>query len=530
MKRLLCLLFAALALLLLLVGCAKEAVTPNWAGQEKSAAAEKTDASGWQAQYDLGVRYLNDGNYEEAVIAFTAAIEIDPKRPEGYAARGGAYLSMAQASGDAAQYAQAADDLEQAGRLGDGSAGRREELAAAYIALGREEDAAEEYLALIEGEPRSEYFDWLIDYYRGIGDDARADEISRQAYAATGDEKYWTPRLSAEEAEALRAYTAFLSWKSDWAFAVADLDGDGVVELIAGESAYGGGEYNFSTSNTLTFNNYYYVYAYQNGDVCQVADGFVAVRVSPEIYITDTGAVLTNDSGNSGYYGSYFRFWNGSEAVEHDLGSRIADWNENDEPIYEYMIDDDLVSEAVYEEWLRTHAQGKHQIYPVLATDENLLMLTRGDYTGLSDAGQVYLHDCASCISLEGRTELEAMAREVSEQYGVGVYMVTTYYNLGDKTAEEYFEEYALGMGSEREAIMLLVNINIERREYDLLVNGSAANRVFTDNGKQVLAESFTDDLASDNWYNGLLDYIRECARFLEADANGAPVDAGRLG
>ena len=31
----------------------------------------------WQEQYDLGMRYLNDGNYEEAIIAFTAAIEID---------------------------------------------------------------------------------------------------------------------------------------------------------------------------------------------------------------------------------------------------------------------------------------------------------------------------------------------------------------------------------------------------------------------------------------------------------------------
>ena len=126
--------FTACLLLLLglLCGCAKENVTPNWAEQEKPT-AEKPDSSGWQAQYDLGVRYLNDGNYEEAVIAFTAAIKIDPKRPEGYAARGSAYLSMAQASGDAAQYAQAADDLEQAGRLGDGSAGRREELAAAYI-------------------------------------------------------------------------------------------------------------------------------------------------------------------------------------------------------------------------------------------------------------------------------------------------------------------------------------------------------------------------------------------------------------
>ena len=93
MKRL-CLLLAALALLLLLGGCSAEDVTPNWAGQEKTEATEKTDASGWQAQYDLGVRYLNDGNYEEAVIAFTAAIEIDPKKPDGYLRLADAYMGQ----------------------------------------------------------------------------------------------------------------------------------------------------------------------------------------------------------------------------------------------------------------------------------------------------------------------------------------------------------------------------------------------------------------------------------------------------
>ena len=38
----------------------------------------------WQEQYDLGVRYLSEGNYEEAIIAFTAAIDIDPKQPDAY--------------------------------------------------------------------------------------------------------------------------------------------------------------------------------------------------------------------------------------------------------------------------------------------------------------------------------------------------------------------------------------------------------------------------------------------------------------
>jgi len=50
-------------------------------GQGPEPAAE---APTWQEQYDLGIRYLSEGNYEEAIIAFTAAIEIDPKQAEAY--------------------------------------------------------------------------------------------------------------------------------------------------------------------------------------------------------------------------------------------------------------------------------------------------------------------------------------------------------------------------------------------------------------------------------------------------------------
>lgn len=50
----------------------------------------------WQEQYDLGVRYLSEGNYEEAIIAFTTAIEIDPNRAEAYVGRGDAYVSSGE--------------------------------------------------------------------------------------------------------------------------------------------------------------------------------------------------------------------------------------------------------------------------------------------------------------------------------------------------------------------------------------------------------------------------------------------------
>ena len=61
-----------------------------------------TSAGTWQEQYDLGIRYLSEGNYQEAILAFEAAIRIDPKRAD-------AYLSLAQtyeAMGNAAQAAQ----------------------------------------------------------------------------------------------------------------------------------------------------------------------------------------------------------------------------------------------------------------------------------------------------------------------------------------------------------------------------------------------------------------------------------------
>lgn len=48
-----------------------------------SACGQSVEAQ-WQEQYDLGVRYLSESNYEEAIIAFTAAIEIDSRQAAAY--------------------------------------------------------------------------------------------------------------------------------------------------------------------------------------------------------------------------------------------------------------------------------------------------------------------------------------------------------------------------------------------------------------------------------------------------------------
>ena len=68
-------------------------------------------ADSWQEQYDLGRRYLNEQNYEQAVLAFTEAIQIDPNRSESYVGRGEAYL----AAGETAENLAAAFEDYQTG-------------------------------------------------------------------------------------------------------------------------------------------------------------------------------------------------------------------------------------------------------------------------------------------------------------------------------------------------------------------------------------------------------------------------------
>lgn len=48
----------------------------------------------WQEQYDLGVRYLSEGNYKEAIIAFEAVIEVEPGNLDSYYQAAEAYWAL----------------------------------------------------------------------------------------------------------------------------------------------------------------------------------------------------------------------------------------------------------------------------------------------------------------------------------------------------------------------------------------------------------------------------------------------------
>lgn len=139
--------------------------------------AEKEHVMTWQEQYDLGVRYLSEGNYEEAIIAFTVAIEIDPKQAPAYAGRGDAYNGAAQLSmtnvgedaeltEDAAKaYNNAVADYLKAIDLDESIAELYKKAAEIYVLLGDPEAAVkilERGIAATESAELQEYLDELV--------------------------------------------------------------------------------------------------------------------------------------------------------------------------------------------------------------------------------------------------------------------------------------------------------------------------------------------------------------------------------
>lgn len=102
-------------------------------------AAEKNEKT-WQEEYDLGIRYLSEGKYEEAIIAFTTAIKIDSKQAPTYVGRGDAYVL----SGETEENLSAAqDDYEKAIELDETDPNAYLGLADVYIRRGEYDTALE---------------------------------------------------------------------------------------------------------------------------------------------------------------------------------------------------------------------------------------------------------------------------------------------------------------------------------------------------------------------------------------------------
>ena len=148
------------------------------------ACAQKADTAAWQEQYDLGVKYLSEGNYEEAIIAFTAAIKIDPKNPLAYIGRGGAYVG----SGETEENLTAArTDYEKAIELDETNVDAWLGLADVYIRMGEYDKAGEVlHQALEKTENAPSIADKLAELESGSVSDSSGNIRRSSHYNGSG--------------------------------------------------------------------------------------------------------------------------------------------------------------------------------------------------------------------------------------------------------------------------------------------------------------------------------------------------------
>ena len=153
-----------------------------------SLAACGDSSAKWQEQYDLGQKYLTEGNYEEAILAFTAAIEIDPKRALAYVGRGRAYIASG-ATEDNLAAAQA--DFETAIDLDDSLAEAYLGLAEVYIARDQFDEAMDILRRGVEKTGDQRLSDRLAELESGNVSDYWGRTLKKTHYDGNGALTYW---------------------------------------------------------------------------------------------------------------------------------------------------------------------------------------------------------------------------------------------------------------------------------------------------------------------------------------------------
>ena len=143
----------------------------------------------WQEQYNLGIRYLNEGNYKEAIVYFTYAIEIDSNNSSAYIGRAQAAIFSGETPEN---FSNAQADYEQARALGDTSAEIWLGLADIYVRQGDYEQAQailKEGLDVTSNKAAIE--DKITEFESGTFKDSSGHVRRNSYYDASGKLEYY---------------------------------------------------------------------------------------------------------------------------------------------------------------------------------------------------------------------------------------------------------------------------------------------------------------------------------------------------
>ena len=135
--------------------------------------------------------------------------------------------------------------------------------------------------------------------------------------------------------------------------------------------------------------------------------------------------------------------------------------------------------------------------------------------------------DTVGLLTSDEDLTLEERAEEISAQYGVGIYLLiledySEYYDDPYETAYELYHQNTLGMGEDRDGVILLMSMS--DRKYATFFYGPKAEYAFDAYGQELMEEEFLDNFRDDDWYGGFEDYLEVCDEYLARAEAGDPV------
>ena len=166
----------------------------------------------------------------------------------------------------------------------------------------------------------------------------------------------------------------------------------------------------------------------------------------------------------------------------------------------------------------------KKRILTVLLS---LLLLLSLSVSCFAESQLYYITDDAGILTAEQDGQLETYAEGISQDYGVGVYVVTIddyteYYDSVYETAWQIYHAYDLGEGGDRDGVILL--LSMDNRQFATFFYGPKVEYAFDKHGQAMLEDWFLDDFHADDWANGIYGFLSGCQDFLQKAAEGNPV------
>ena len=265
----------------------------------------------WQEQYDLGEQYLTEENYEQAVVAFTAAIEIDDQETDAYMGRAEAYTAL----GEEDDIDAALSDYDTVITLEATKTQAYIKAADIYVTYLSEYDSAQEILEKgLEANPDDEELTETLEEVEELIEE-EALKGRYQAYY----EKLTELQETYGSAELVSALQDTFSYLTGLCFAqLVDFDGNGEEELVA--AYYDSEQADSGVMSAYTIE----VWSCDDGtlSLLHTQDSYSGSDYETECFLAEAGDIsyiISGYSGGDGYLMEYYTLSDGSMVLTESL-------------------------------------------------------------------------------------------------------------------------------------------------------------------------------------------------------------------